>query len=524
MALEVSVISVGAVLLVVLLLTVLICTSGQRDKSELTDQRGVVESRLLQCLSRLRPCSSSPSIPGPPSLFLIGNMMELTHNHLPVHLTNLAQRYGNIYRLTCGNTTMVVLNSSELIREALVKKWSDFAGRPASYTADIVSGGGRTISLGDYNEEWRAQHRLVHSALQRCCQQSLHGVIERQALHLRKVLLQYQGTAVDLSEDFTVAASNVITTLAFGKEYDKSSLELQELHSCLNEIVALWGSSWISALDSFPLLRKLPNPVFARLLKEVARRDGIIRKHLNNYKMQDKKDEDTITASLLQGLDAHQNVENGALLTDVHVHMATVDLLIGGTETTAAWLNWTVAYLLHRPEVQTKVYEELCTVLEGRYPQYSDRHRLPVLCSVISEVLRLRPVAPLAVPHRAIRDSSIAGYIIPKNTIIIPNLFGAHHDPAVWADPHSFKPERFLEGGGGTTRALIPFGGGARLCLGESVAKMELFLFTAYLLRDFRFLLPESGASLPDLKGVASVVLKIQSYTVIALPRPMTNP
>ncbi|XP_035528959.1 steroid 21-hydroxylase [Morone saxatilis] len=527
MAIEISVISVGAVFLVVLLLMLLICTSGQRDKCVQEDHNGskptVAKSRLLQYFYQFLPCSSSPSLPGPPSLFLIGNMMELTHDHLPIHLTNLAQRYGNIYRLKCGNTTMVVLNSSDIIREALVKKWSDFAGRPLSYTGDIVSGGGRTISLGDYNDEWRAHRRLVHSALQRCCQQSLHDVIERQALHLRKVLMDYEGSAVDLSEDFTVAASNVITTLAFGKEYDKRSLELQQLHSCLNEIVALWGSSWISVLDSFPLLRKLPNPVFSRLLKEVARRDEIISKHLNNYKSQDKKNEDAITGSLLQGLDKHRNTEDGGLLTDIHVHMATVDLLIGGTETTAAWLNWTVAFLLHRPEVQTKVYEELCTVLEGRYPKYSDRHRLPVLCSLIHEVLRLRPVAPLAVPHRAIRDSSIAGHFIPKNTVIIPNLFGAHHDPAVWTDPYSFKPERFLEGGGGSTRALIPFGGGARLCLGESVAKMELFLFTAYLLRDFQFIPPESEASLPDLRGVASVVLKVKSYTVIARPRAVNN-
>ncbi len=87
-----------------------------------------------------------------------------------------------------------------------------------------------------------------------------------------------------------------------------------------------------------------------------------------------------------------------------------------------------------------------------------------------------------------------------------------------------FLSERFLEGGGGSTRALIPFGGGARLCLGESVAKMELFLFTAYLLRDFQFVPPESEASLPDLRGVASVVLKVKSYTVIALPRTVTDP
>uniref|UniRef100_A0A8C2F118 Steroid 21-hydroxylase n=1 Tax=Cyprinus carpio TaxID=7962 RepID=A0A8C2F118_CYPCA len=433
-------------------------------------------------------------------------MLDLAQEHLPIHLTSLALRYGNIYRLNCGNTTMVILNNSEIIREALVKKWSDFAGRPHSYTGDIVSSGGRTISLGDFSEEWKAHRRVVHSALQRCTTDSLHLVIEKQAHHLCQVFRDYNGKAVDLSEDFTVAASNVITTLTFGKSHDKFSVDLQKLQVCLNEIVSLWGSPWISALDSFPLLRKLPNPPFSRLMKEVARRDEMIGKHIEEFKVR------------MNGfLKLETQNENNKINT--HVHMTTVDLLIGGTETTAALLNWTVAFLLHRPEVQNKVYEELCGVLDVRYPQYSDRHRLPYLCALINEVLRLRPVAPLAVPHRAIRNSSIAGHFIPKNTIIIPNLYGAHHDPEVWDDPYSFKPERFLEGGGGSLRALIPFGGGARLCLGEAVAKMEMFLFTAYLLRNFQFLPASKEEPLPDLRGVASVVLKVKPYTVIAHPR-----
>ncbi|KAL0985511.1 hypothetical protein UPYG_G00157850 [Umbra pygmaea] len=520
--------SVSAVFMITLLWILFVYIPGKREQFTQGNpkecQSKAVGSRLLYFLHQFFPRTHLNSIPGPLSLPLLGNMLELADNHLPNHLTALASRYGKIYRLKCGNSTMVVLNSADVIREALVKKWSDFAGRPQSYTGDVVSGRGCSISLGDYSEEWRAHRRLVHGALQRSCQGSLHEVIQKQALHLNQVLLDYNGRAVDLSEDFTVAASNVITTLAFGKEYEKSSPELQRLHGCLNEIVSLWGSPWISALDSFPLLRILPNLPFKRLLKEVARRDDIIRTHINEYKMQapSEPSEDAIyiTGRLLHGLKQRRDPSEGVVLNEMHVHMATVDLLIGGTETTAAWLSWTVAFLLHRPEVQCRVYDELCMVLEGRYPQYSDRHKLPVLCAVINEILRLRPVAPLAVPHRAIRDSSLAGYFIPKNTIIIPNLFGAHHDPEVWKDPYAFKPERFLECGDASTRALMPFGGGARLCLGEAVANMELFLFTAYLLRDFQFVLPEGQTSLPDLEGVASVVLKVKGYKVTARPRP----
>ncbi|XP_053743412.1 uncharacterized protein LOC128771744 isoform X2 [Synchiropus splendidus] len=300
----------GLLLLVLLLLL----TAKYFHRAAQDDGGQTPETSSWQHLCHFFSGQSTLSLPGPPARFIIGNMLEMTHEHLPRHLTNLARRYGDIYQLRCGNTNLVVLSSAEVIKEALVKKWSDFAGRPISYTGDIVSGGGRSISLGDYNKEWRAHRRLVHSALQRSCQQSLHQVIETQAAHLRKVLEDYQGHSVDLSEDFTVAASNVITTLAFGKQYDKSSSELQQLHSCLNEIVDLWGSSWISALDLFPLLRKCPNPVFARLLREVARRDQIIAKHLSCYKADQKKCEDTITNYFLQGLDKLQSAQTDVVI------------------------------------------------------------------------------------------------------------------------------------------------------------------------------------------------------------------
>ncbi|XP_058865297.1 steroid 21-hydroxylase-like isoform X2 [Acipenser ruthenus] len=472
------------------------------------------------------PCAASPAarMPGPWALPGLGNLLDLGRRDLPEHLNRLARRYGDIYRLRSGNTDIVVLNSTELIREALLKKWSDFAGRPHSYTAECISFGGKDLSLGDYSPLWRAQRRLVHGALQRCRATNLESVVTREARQLSQELSRYAGRAVDLSCDFSMCSCNIICTLTFGTRFEKEDSEFVGIHACLNEIVALWGSPLINALDSFPLLRKLPNPAFSRLLHAVSRRDEIVSNHTQQHKDRAGYDDAAdITDALLQSLSQPAEVmESQERVTEQHIHMSIVDLFIGGTETTAAWLCWAIAFLLHRPEVQEQVYSELCDVLGSqRYPLYSDRDRLPFLTATINEVLRLRPVAPLAVPHRATRDSSIAGYFIPKDTVVIPNLYAAHHHPREWTDPHSFRPERFVSSLAPRVplQCLLPFGVGARLCLGEAVARMELFLFTAHLLRDFKFL-PPHGQGPPDLTGQAGIVLKARPFLVRALPRP----
>lgn len=106
-------------------------------------------------------------------------------------------------------------------------------------------------------------------------------------------------------------------------------------------------------------------------------------------------------------------------------------------------------------------------------------------------------VAPLGGPHRALADINYKGYIFKKDITIIANLYGVHYDPAIWGDPDNFRPERFLNNDGSEVvrqvyEAVIPFEEGKRKCLGEKLARDELFLFTAGILQKFN-IFPESG-------------------------------
>ncbi|DAA16424.1 TPA: cytochrome P-450 steroid 21 hydroxylase-like [Bos taurus] len=175
-----------------------------------------------------------------------------------------------------------------------------------------------------------------------------------------------------------------------------------------------------------------------------------------------------------------------------------------------------------RSRIQRRLQEELDRELgpgaSCSRVTYKDRARLPLLNATIAEVLRLRPVVPLALPHRTTRPSSIFGYDIPEGMVVIPNLQGAHLDETVWEQPHEFRPDRFLEPG--ANPSALAFGCGARVCLGESLARLELFVVLLRLLQAFTLLPPPVGA-LPSLQPdpYCGVNLKVQPFQVRLQPR-----
>ncbi|XP_027591026.1 steroid 21-hydroxylase-like isoform X2 [Pipra filicauda] len=397
--------------------------------------------------------------------------LHLLHPQGALHLSRLARRRGPLLRMRLGGRDVLVLSSAGIIREALVRHCGDWLGRPPSYLGSLVSHGGQDLALGGPCPGWRQQRGAARGALARAGTQ-LGPLLWLQGQELCEELRSHGGAPLDPFEVFTFHTCSTIARLLFGD-------------------------------------LALPNPGLRELLRLVQHRDAFVEAQIRRHQECPSPPSDTVLGALL-GRDPRVQ---GAPLSPLRLHMALVDLFIGGTETTAAALGWAVAFLLHRPELQARLRAEL-RGLQGP-PGPGDTGRLPLLQATVSETLRLRPPAPLGLPHCALRHTSLGGLPIVAGTILVPNLLAAQQDPVIWQQPEAFLPERFLSPGA-PWRSLLPFGCGARSCPGEALARAELFVFLGLILREFR--LEPGPEGLPGLGVSPGTVLRCPPFRLRMVP------
>ena len=169
-------------------------------------------------------------------------------------------------------------------------------------------------------------------------------------------------------------------------------------------------------------------------------------------------------------------------------------------------------YLASFPEVQAKIHQQLDDVIgRDRQPRFKDGSSLPYLEATIAEIIRHCSFAYVAVPHRVLSSTTVGEYEIPENSQVIFDLSVIRHDPNHWQYPDSFDPMRFLGEDGSfiypATFSFLPFGAGPRGCLGQTLAKIEIFLFLAHLLQQFSIELPP-GSSEPDLEPLVEPIVR----------------
>ncbi|KAJ6848994.1 uncharacterized protein M6B38_271570 [Iris pallida] len=194
-------------------------------------------------------------------------------------------------------------------------------------------------------------------------------------------------------------------------------------------------------------------------------------------------------------------------------------LITAGTDTSAGTMEWVLSLLLNHPEVLKKVRAEMDThVGHDRLLADSDLPNLPYLHNVIKETLRLFPAGPLLAPHESSTECNVAGYDIPRGTMLLVNVYAIHRDPDVWEDPTSFRPERF-EGDGAESKGFkhIPFGFGRRGCPGELVGTRIMGLALGSLIQCFEW--ERVGSEEVDLAERKGLVLP-KAVPLVAMYKP----
>lgn len=484
---------------------------------------------MLFLIQHVRGGQKSISLaPGPSPYPLIGNMLRLAGKPGHVAMTEIAEEYGKIYTLYLpGGQRCVVVNSIDLAREALLTKRDDFSGRPTTFIGNYLSRGCKDIICADFTQTMLLQRKIAHSALRMYGSglKHLEGLICGEVDHLAKRLSAHQGEAIDPKKDITLTILNVICAVVYGESYDIKDEEFLRIVEYNDDFIRLFGS--YNILDLLPWLRFFPLEDVKTLRESRAIRDEVLGTKYREHKKRFEEDnannnfeiEDLTDALLKAYYEAKE--EDGKvslLLTEDHLVMTMNDVFNAGLETTATTLRWLLAYMVTYPEVQARLHAELDDVIGcGRMPCLKDRGNLPYLESTIAEVLRIAAIVPLSLPHKATCDTTLGGYDVPKDTMLITNVWAMHHDVDEWVKPEVFNPERFLDKEGkyggserkvsaAGVRSYLPFSAGRRGCLGESLAKTELFLVASRLMHQFKIENPP-GKPLPDLTGHVGVVL-----------------
>uniref|UniRef100_K7F881 Steroid 17-alpha-hydroxylase/17,20 lyase n=1 Tax=Pelodiscus sinensis TaxID=13735 RepID=K7F881_PELSI len=484
----------------------------------------------LLCFWRLAKGDAQPRAkypPSLPSLPIIGSLLHLAGNsqlHLFFH--SLQKKYGSVFSLQLGSQYMVVVNHYLHAKEVLLKKGKTFAGRPHTVTTDMLTWDGKDIAFATYSPLWKLQRKLVHAALALCGKGALalEKIICQEAASLCETLGASQDVLLDMGPELSRAITNVVCALCFSSSYRRGDPEFEAMLKYSQGIVDTVAQQHL--VDIFPWLKVFPNKTLALLKRSLKVRDQLLLKKLEEHKeaLGSSSVNDLMDTLLRAQLNLENN--NGQLAPPLVLTAERFVLSGVGVRTTALGSHappWANADPAGRcPQVQSKIQAELDrTIGFARRPQLSDREQLPYLEATICEVLRIRPVSPLLIPHVALADASIGKYTIPKGTQVIVNLWALHHDEEEWDQPGDFRPERFLDAQGNCrppSPSYLPFGAGIRVCMGKALAKMEIFLILAWILQRFTLENPP-GQPLPTLEGKFGVVLQIYPFQVQARQR-----
>ncbi|KAF8406324.1 hypothetical protein HHK36_008410 [Tetracentron sinense] len=431
---------------------------------------GVIMLMVENFCKRSVKSNASEWPPGPPKFPIIGNLHQIKKTGELIHLTlaQLAKVHGGMMTVWFGSwKPTIVVSDPDLAWEASIYNTTfnpqTIAAQAQLQEHDLIN------MTGSLKEEASSNHGVV-----------------KPLLHLRR------------------ATVRVIARFCFGLDFEDESF-VQDMDSVVEELIRITSHAYL--VDVFEFARYIP--ILRRPFLESCRVKHMIEELIGPYISSHRSSSpNNCYLHFLLSQDFQEEVVISSLF----------DLFLLGVDSTSTTIAWALAFLIHNPQIQHKLYEEVGRSGSGTI-SIEEVTKLQYLNAVVMETMRMKPIAPLGVPHKAARDSNIMRTKVVGGSTVVVNLYALLHDPTVWAEPHRFMPERFLtslkNGNDGSLveaieRSFLPFGAGRRVCAGMEVAKLQAGLTIAHLVNDFHWSSAVEG-QLPDLTEDLTFVLTMKT-------------
>ncbi|KAK3596387.1 hypothetical protein CHS0354_036937 [Potamilus streckersoni] len=215
--------------------------------------------------------------------------------------------------------------------------------------------------------------------------------------------------------------------------------------------------------------------------------------------------------------------QKDSTFTKNQLNTTVSDLFVAGTETTTTTITWAVLYLAAKQNIQARIFREIKEIVgTDRLPSLQDKRNLVYTEAFIMEVLRVCNIVTVSLPHTCAVDTKLQGFDIPKGTTLLPDIDSVLFDPKIWGDPEEFRPERFIDEQGTLLKPeeFIPFFTGRRNCVGESLARMELYLFITALVQRLELMPPEGTTlNINEIDGVFGLTHNPKPFEIRAILR-----
>jgi cytochrome P450 len=417
--------------------------------------------------------------PGPKFFPIIGGLIEMRRTDPPTFFLNLARKHGDVVWYRLAGTDVYQLSHPDHIQELLVSNIHTYnKGDLDKRILRQTLGNGLLLSDGDF---WKRQRKLVAPAFHA---NRIASYAETMVDFTGKVMSGWtDGTQIEMHREMTRLTLFIVSKTLYDADVTESADGIGELVTTLAHI----GNK--QYVQGFVPPSWLPIPQVTDARQAVQALNGIIMPIIE-ARRRSGEDRGDLLSMLLMAQD-----EDGSQMSDQQVRDEAVTLFLAGHETTSNALSWAWALLSQHPEAEARLHAELDSVLEGRTPTFADLPKLPFTDAVFKEAMRLYPPAWALTGRQPQEDVQLAGYTIPKNSVVITFPYVVHRDSRWFENPDAFRPERWLDGLEKRIPkyAYFPFGGGPRVCVGNQFALMEGKLILAAMASRYRFCLTQPG-------------------------------